>query len=270
MEKSEDFYLNAGDLVFWVKREELPSSSSATDDSFSSSAFERAVVAVGGKDAVYHVALVVGGGQLLEAVEVVHALPSKGVVRQPLSQAAAEAGPGTYLQFFTAADLSFNVRYQSAQAALKKLGAAYNDIFIETCVDSTGREAYYCCQLVRKCYEEAAGRAIFPTRLLNFRSTEGDLIEYWVSHFAERGLVVPEDSIGSHPQQLHDCELLQKIGEVRLSCLERSAVMARYVVPKDVTSALNFVAGARVKPTGGHTFTFVEARTGELFFDCLR
>lgn len=256
MKKPMNLSLEEGDLIFWVKKER------AADDNCSSSEFERAVAAVG-SEAVYHVAMVVvgGGGQLLEAVEVVHALPSKGVVRQSLSQAAADAGPGTYLEFF-APDLSAHCRHQSAQIALKKLGASYNDIFAESCVDSKGREAYYCCQLVRKCYEEAAGRAIFPTRLLNFRSSEGDLVDYWVSYFAQRGLVVPEDGIGSHPEQLRDSPLLHKLGELPLACLGSTLIMARYVVPKDVTSALNFVAGARVKPTGGRTFTFVEARTG--------
>lgn len=51
-----------------------------------------------------------------------------------------------------------SVKAKAVDFARTKIGTEYNDIFSETCKSSTGKEAYYCCQLVRKAYRKVSNK----------------------------------------------------------------------------------------------------------------
>uniref|UniRef100_A0A5S6QKZ9 Uncharacterized protein n=1 Tax=Trichuris muris TaxID=70415 RepID=A0A5S6QKZ9_TRIMR len=109
------------------------------------------------------------------------------------------------------ADQSRTIKDDAASWAEQKVGAAYNDIFSESCVNSLGVEAYYSCQLVRKSYEWALGHPVFAVQPLNFNLGDGTLNPYWVEYFADRGVPVPVGGYGSHPSRLMKSPNLEEI-----------------------------------------------------------
>jgi hypothetical protein len=76
---------------------------------------------------------------------------------------------------------------RAAQWALAQLGAEYNDIFSAECVNSKGKGAFYCCQLVDEAYKatnaERPGESPFPPHLLNFLDSNGQMIPYWIEYY---------------------------------------------------------------------------------------
>ena len=49
---------------------------------------------------------------------------------------------------------------------------------------------------------QVAFGGIFPSKPINWRDAEGNLPEYWIKHFEELGLSVPEGMPGTNPADM--------------------------------------------------------------------
>lgn len=202
-----------GDLVFWS------SVSSKHNTSFSS-----AVKSSGGSQGrlnVFHVSLIafVKPKQNVDLnynsndITVIHAIPSVGVVKETFMEAIARLSRDEVVLewYFKLVKVPSIFKVAAVEFAERKVGCKYNNIFSNNCRNSTGREAFYCCQLVRKSYEFGCGKEIFPTRLLNFRGVDGAITPYWVDYFSSLNCQIPEQEVGSHPADLFTCDLVEEV-----------------------------------------------------------
>ncbi|KFD55331.1 hypothetical protein M514_03671 [Trichuris suis] len=192
--------LNRGDLIFWSR---------PIKDQSSVSTFQKAVIESAGNEmGAFQVSV------LLSSHRIVHSNPSDGVTIDHMENYAKRLLNESRIIRVTAmrvADQSRMIKDEAASWAENKVGAAYNDIFSESCINSMGSEAYYSCQLVRKSYEWATGGPVFAVQPLNFNLDDGTLNSYWVEYFAKRGLPVPTNGYGSHPSRLIKSPNLQEI-----------------------------------------------------------
>ena len=62
--------------------------------------------------------------------------------------------------------------------------------------------AFYCSELVQKCYLDADGHEIFPAIPMSFHDKTGIVTPFWKDYYARRGLEVPEGEPGSNPGDL--------------------------------------------------------------------
>lgn len=86
--------------------------------------------------------------------------------------------------------------YQSITRTMRQLGKPYDYYYEPT--DS----AIYCSELVTQCFVDSAGHTVLKTVPMEFRDKEGQIPEFWVRHYAARGLPVPEGAPGSNPGEL--------------------------------------------------------------------
>jgi len=193
----------AGDLIFFSRQANSNVAAAGTD-------FEAAVCAcVGGN--VFHVAI---GTGVDENFKLIQATTKQGVIEESLDECLSREFEGCdagLLLTFAKVAVEGIAKEKVIEFARSKIGTAYNDIFSETCKNSGGKEAYYCCQLVRKAYTAACGNEIFPTQPLSFHSSDGQIIPYWIDYFAERNLPVPTEGIGSHPSKLFASDVVIKL-----------------------------------------------------------
>ncbi|VDP27658.1 unnamed protein product [Soboliphyme baturini] len=207
--------LRKGDLLFWG----MPVNN-ATDARNVS--FTDAVTASSGNGLqIFHVSL------LLSPKYMVHATSISGVVQEEVSvysKRLLKDRPLYEVVAMAVTNFPDHVKDIAADYCLNQLGASYNDVFSERCVDSRGTKAFYCCQLVRKAYEYAAGRPVFPVQQLNFNDTTGTLLPYWVDYFAQRNRMVPVDEYGSHPARLLKSDRLTQA----MWCTLRSGAIGQF------------------------------------------
>ncbi len=85
---------------------------------------------------------------------------------------------------------------RSVRAALKFAGRPYDFNYMPD-----DREIY-CSELVQKCYVDVTGSLVFNTIPMTFREASGEIHPYWVKHYADQGLDVPEGAPGTNPGQL--------------------------------------------------------------------
>lgn len=86
--------------------------------------------------------------------------------------------------------------YESITRAMRQLGKPYDYYYEPT--DS----ALYCSELATLCFVDDLGRPVLGTVPMEFRDKEGRIPEFWVRHYAARGLSVPEGAPGSNPGEL--------------------------------------------------------------------
>uniref|UniRef100_A0A5S6QPS0 Uncharacterized protein n=1 Tax=Trichuris muris TaxID=70415 RepID=A0A5S6QPS0_TRIMR len=193
-----------GALMFWSNLAKFTAANASFID---------AVVSCGNKDqGIFHVSMLTSGRSI------VHATEQNGVVSESLFN---------YLK-----RMPLLIRQRAVNWAQSKVGCAYNDIFNENCLNSKGQEAYYCCQLIRKAYEAAAGKPVFNIHPLNFATADGFIDPYWYSYFSDRNMDVPVNEHGSHPSRLATSQNLEKlftlavrnIGEA-MQCSERARLL---------------------------------------------
>ncbi|MCR4680245.1 MAG: hypothetical protein K5636_01360 [Bacteroidales bacterium] len=58
---------------------------------------------------------------------------------------------------------------------------------------------------------QVAFGGIFPSKPINWRDAEGNLPEYWIKHFEELGLSVPEGIPGTNPTDMSRSPLLKRL-----------------------------------------------------------
>ena len=84
--------------------------------------------------------------------------------------------------------------------AKKLVGKPYDNAFLPD------NDAYYCSELI-----QVAFGGIFPSQPMNWRDDEGNLPEYWIKHFEELGLPVPEGVPGTNPTDMSRSPLLKML-----------------------------------------------------------
>lgn len=85
---------------------------------------------------------------------------------------------------------------RSVERALGFIGRPYDFNFMPD--DS----AFYCSELVQKCYRDSRGELVFKPIPMSFHDKSGRITPYWHDYYARQGLQVPEGEPGSNPGDL--------------------------------------------------------------------
>lgn len=85
---------------------------------------------------------------------------------------------------------------RSVERALRFIGRPYDFNFMPD--DS----AFYCSELVQKCYRDSCGELVFKPIPMSFHDQSGRITPYWHDYYARQGLQVPEGEPGSNPGDL--------------------------------------------------------------------
>lgn len=85
---------------------------------------------------------------------------------------------------------------RSVERALRFIGRPYDFNFMPD--DS----AFYCSELVQKCYRDSRGELVFKPIPMSFHDKSGRITPYWHDNYARQGLQVPEGEPGSNPGDL--------------------------------------------------------------------
>ena len=85
---------------------------------------------------------------------------------------------------------------RSVERALGFIGRPYDFNFMPD--DS----AFYCSELVQKCYRDSRGELVFKPIPMSFHDQSGRITPYWHDYYARQGLPVPEGEPGSNPGDL--------------------------------------------------------------------
>ena len=85
---------------------------------------------------------------------------------------------------------------RSVVRALRFLGKPYDFNFMPS--DS----AFYCSELVQKCYRDSRGELVFKPIPMSFHDQSGRITPFWHDYYARQGLQVPEGEPGSNPGDL--------------------------------------------------------------------
>ena len=161
------------------------------------SAMEKAITASTGEYS--HVALVERDSA--DDVWVIEASPKYGVQRIPYSQFERENNLGFFRGNFDIYRLTVPFDTAAVIARAKKLvGKPYDNAFLPD------NDAYYCSEHI-----QVAFSGIFPSQPMNWRDVEGNLPEYWIKHFEELGLPVPEGVPGTNPTDMSRSPLLKML-----------------------------------------------------------
>ncbi len=161
------------------------------------SAMEKAITASTGE--YTHVALVERDSA--DDVWVIEASPKYGVQRIPYNQFERE----NILGFFGGnIDIyRLTVPFDTAAVitrAKSLVGKPYDNAFLPD------NDAYYCSELIQVAFD-----GIFPSKPMNWRDAEGNLPEYWIKHFEELGVPVPEGVPGTNPTDMSRSPLLKML-----------------------------------------------------------
>lgn len=142
-----------------------------------------------------------------DSVWIIDATIKRGVDRHPLD---------TFLKDFTLKDGSyptFEVKRLRddreadlfVSNALKYVGEGYDSSFLPD------NGAMYCSELVRDSYVSADGKYIFAAAPMNFKDKDGKFPVYWQKLFAKLGQPIPQDVIGTNPQDMSTQTCLESV-----------------------------------------------------------
>lgn len=145
-----------------------------------------------------HVAIVERSGDSLFLID---ATPTHGVARRPLTYDLLT--PTSNIAVYRLA-VPFDTAAVVARAHAF-VGQPYDDYFLPD------NNRLYCSELIYECYLDADGRHLFPTRPMNWRNADGQLPVYWLEHFNNLGVPVPEGVAGTNPTDLSHSPLLKKM-----------------------------------------------------------
>lgn len=147
-----------------------------------------------------HVAIAHRQGKRWYALEAVH----RGVCLTPMDSFLVRR------DFVVRAQLRDTVGVgASVQRALQFLGCPYDFNFMPD--DS----AFYCSELVQKCYRDRKGQLVFQPIPMSFHDKTGKVTAYWKDYYARQGLRVPEGEPGSNPGDLSRNKAVRIIGRLQ-------------------------------------------------------
>jgi uncharacterized protein YycO len=135
---------------------------------------------------INHVGLYIGNNIVIEATQ------QYGVIEQPLAD------------FVCAAKRNIIGRIDDLvviKNAIKRvktcLGSPYNHSFYP---DSDG---FYCSELITYAFKTKHGSDYFALYPMNFKDlTTNQILPYWIDYYRELKQRIPQQELGSHPQQL--------------------------------------------------------------------
>lgn len=85
---------------------------------------------------------------------------------------------------------------KSVRRCLMMVGKPYDDLYLP------GDSAVYCSELVQLNYVDSEGNLVFDPVPMSFHDATGQVTDYWLKFYAERGMTVPEGAPGSNPGEL--------------------------------------------------------------------
>ncbi|WP_128331977.1 YiiX/YebB-like N1pC/P60 family cysteine hydrolase [Apibacter sp. HY039] len=93
---------------------------------------------------------------------------------------------------------------QAIQEALQLVGKEYDDAF------DLSNDQYYCSELIYKVLYCANNHiAVFPLNKMTFKSSKnGEFNSFWISHFKNLGIPVPEGEWGINPGAMSQSDVL--------------------------------------------------------------
>ncbi|KAI6213546.1 Betaine-aldehyde dehydrogenase family protein [Aphelenchoides besseyi] len=236
--------IHAGDLVFFRR---------LLNNQQNTSSFETAIIDVAVIDSdVYHV------GMIVNEEKIVHSIPDRGVILQPLEQAIEQLHPDVVE--VGKMDVTIEHKMKALSFAMNEVDhAEYNDLFTSDCLNSQNRRSFYCCQLVVFAYTAAFSLpSPFLNHQLNFKDKTGKIAEFWIDYYRKRNRDVPQDQSGSHPSKLRASPC------VKLSALRYfSQSMGKLSVPKNFLQTLHFIGGAYSAAGSLKPFKVYEPRSGK-------
>lgn len=144
-----------------------------------------------------HVAIVERRG---DSLFVIDATPANGVARRPLGQLLDEGMPVDVYRI----SVPFDTTALMARAR-EQIGKPYDNAFLPD------NGALYCSELIYTVYLGRQGAPLFSTKPMNWRDADGNLPDYWVSHFQQLGIPVPEGVEGTNPADLARSSILKYV-----------------------------------------------------------
>lgn len=145
-----------------------------------------------------HVALVESVG---DTVWIIDATQRYGVSRRPLLR--TPDGMKQYPDVFR-----LTVPLDTAAALTRArsfVGQPYDNAFLPD------NGALYCSELIYECFRDSAGNPIFEALPMNWRNADGELPHYWVEHFKQLKMPVPEGVPGTNPTDMSRSLLLRRL-----------------------------------------------------------
>jgi len=139
-----------------------------------------------------HVALVERVGDSLFLID---ATQKHGVARRPLEKTFANRMPVKIYRLTVPFDTATVITRAKAL-----IGKPYDNAFLP------GNDAYYCSELIQVVFD-----SLFKSKPMNWRDKDGNLPEYWIKHFEEIGIPIPEGVPGTNPTDLSRLPLLRKL-----------------------------------------------------------
>lgn len=145
-----------------------------------------------------------------DSVWIIDATIRRGVDRHPLD---------TFLRDFTLEDgrypafLVKRVKGVDANAAVERAksfcGRKYDSRFLPD------NEDLYCSELVQDCYLDRDGFPVFPSAPMNWLAPDGTMPPYWTYLFGLLGMEVPQDVLGTNPQNMSMASNLVEVKNVK-------------------------------------------------------
>lgn len=99
-------------------------------------------------------------------------------------------------QPFDTADVIFHAK--------QFLWKPYDDAFLPD------NNQIYCSELIYECFWKD-GEHLFEAKPMNWRNADGNIPEYWIEHFRELGVPVPEGVLGTNPTDMAKSPLVRKV-----------------------------------------------------------
>ena len=176
------YTLQSGDLIFLNNNR---------------SDMEKAITASTGEYS--HVALVERDSA--DDVWVIEASPKKGVQRISYEQFERNHNLGFFRGNIDIYRLTVPFDTLAVIARAKSLvGKPYDEAFLPY------NDAYYCSELIQMAFGD-----IFPSKPMNWRDADGNLPDYWKTHFEKLGVAVPEGVLGTNPTDMSRSPLLKRL-----------------------------------------------------------
>lgn len=183
--------LESADLLFVV--------SGASD--LSASSMDNAIVlSTGGEGpSATHVAILEVQG---DSTWVIDATPKHGVSRRSLAEFEQE-NSGERIIVMRMKGLSD--KSATVERAKSYVGKSYDYIY------SPRNEALYCSELVQNAYLDSAGKPLFKSSPMNFKSPDGSYPDFWLKLFDELGEPIPQGQSGTNPNDMMRAEGLEYV-----------------------------------------------------------
>jgi hypothetical protein len=195
--RADDNRLRNGDLIFVG----IPVDYETETDSM-----DAAISAATGEEGALNLIHVAIAEVQTDSVWIIDATIKRGVDRHPLD---------TFLCDFTLKDGSLpefivkRVEGVDADAAVQRARALCGNGY-DTCFLPDNGD-YYCSELVRDCYLDAAGKPVFSSEPMNFLASDGTMPPYWERLFGQLGMDIPQGVPGTNPQAMSESRCLAEV-----------------------------------------------------------